>query len=53
MPGEPPSAVDPPPGCRFHPRCPIARPRCAAEAPALARIEPGRRVACFYPGEMG
>ncbi|HTY41189.1 MAG TPA: oligopeptide/dipeptide ABC transporter ATP-binding protein [Thermoanaerobaculia bacterium] len=52
-PGPPPSALDPPPGCPFHPRCPIARERCAREAPALADAGPGRRVACFYPGEMG
>jgi oligopeptide/dipeptide ABC transporter ATP-binding protein len=51
--GEPASALDPPPGCPFHPRCPIARPRCASEAPPLAEVSPGRRAACFYPGEMG
>jgi oligopeptide/dipeptide ABC transporter ATP-binding protein len=51
--GEPPSAIDPPPGCAFHPRCPIARPRCAEETPVLATVEPGRRAACFYPGESG
>lgn len=50
--GDPPSAIDPPTGCRFHPRCPIARPRCALEAPPLAEISSGRRVACFYPGEL-
>ena len=53
LPGEPPSALDPPPGCAFHPRCPIARPRCSQEAPALEEVEPGRRAACFYPGESG
>ena len=31
--GEPPSAAEPPPGCPFHPRCPIARPRCGQERP--------------------
>ena len=51
--GEPASAVDPPSGCAFHPRCPIARPRCAREAPPLGQVEPGRSAACFYPGEMG
>jgi oligopeptide transport system ATP-binding protein len=50
--GEPASALHPPSGCAFHPRCPIARPRCSQEAPALAGTGPGRRVACFYPGEM-
>ena len=50
--GDPPSAVDPPPGCAFHPRCPIARPRCRAEIPVLQAGADGRSVACFYPGEM-
>jgi oligopeptide/dipeptide ABC transporter ATP-binding protein len=50
--GEPASALDPPPGCAFHPRCPIARPRCREESPALVEIARGRSVACFYPGEM-
>lgn len=50
--GDPPSAMDPPTGCRFHPRCPIARPRCAQEAPPLAEIRSHQRVACFYPGEL-
>jgi oligopeptide/dipeptide ABC transporter ATP-binding protein len=51
--GEPASALDPPSGCAFHPRCPIARPRCSSEAPPLAEVAPGRRAACFYPGEVG
>jgi len=53
LPGELPSAVNPPSGCHFHPRCPIARPRCSQEAPILSDSGSGRRVACFYPGEMG
>ena len=51
--GDPPSAIDRPTGCAFHPRCPIARPRCADEMPPLADSGGGRRVACFYPGEIG
>jgi peptide/nickel transport system ATP-binding protein len=46
--GEPPSPVDPPSGCRFHPRCAIAIARCSQEVPALAPA-PGERdrlVAC-------
>jgi oligopeptide/dipeptide ABC transporter ATP-binding protein len=53
LPGEPPSPLAPPPGCPFHPRCPIARPRCAAERPPLEAVgEWGGLAACFYPGEM-
>jgi oligopeptide/dipeptide ABC transporter ATP-binding protein len=43
--GEVPSPLAPPPGCRFHPRCPFVMPRCEAETPAL-RVESGRLVAC-------
>lgn len=46
VPGEIPSPLDPPPGCHFHPRCPMATPRCRSEAPALREIAPGRRTAC-------
>ena len=45
--GEPPSPVDPPSGCSFHPRCPHTMDVCARQAPALAPIEPGHRAACF------
>jgi oligopeptide transport system ATP-binding protein len=47
--GEIPSVLAPPSGCRFHTRCPVARPNCATDPPALAGIEPGRRVRCHYP----
>jgi oligopeptide/dipeptide ABC transporter ATP-binding protein len=50
--GEPPSPIDRPSGCRFHPRCPIARPRCAVDTPVLEESGAGRRSACFYPGEL-
>jgi oligopeptide/dipeptide ABC transporter ATP-binding protein len=52
LPGEPPSPASPPTGCSFHPRCPIARPRCREEDPALAPVENGRLAACFFPGEL-
>jgi peptide/nickel transport system ATP-binding protein len=45
--GEVPDATDPPPGCAFHPRCPYATARCAAEPPAL-RVIAGRQVRCHY-----
>jgi len=44
--GEPPSPVNPPSGCHFHPRCPLAVDRCRAESPALRSIAPGRDAAC-------
>jgi oligopeptide/dipeptide ABC transporter ATP-binding protein len=45
--GEIPSALNPPRGCAFHPRCPSAMPRCSTAVPALADVGGGRRVACF------
>src|SRR5690606_31533078 len=46
--GAPPSLADPPMGCRFHPRCPLAMRICREEAPLLLPMENGRRrVACF------
>jgi oligopeptide transport system ATP-binding protein len=44
--GEVPSALTPPSGCVFHPRCPIAQARCAVEVPALREIKPGHWGAC-------
>ncbi|MGY4290119.1 peptide/nickel transport system ATP-binding protein [Bradyrhizobium sp. LM2.7] len=45
--GSPPSLADPPPGCRFHPRCPLATAVCSERVPDTVEIEPGHRVACF------
>jgi oligopeptide transport system ATP-binding protein len=44
--GEVPSALAPPSGCRFHPRCPFAMPRCATEAPLLKEATAGHSAAC-------
>jgi oligopeptide/dipeptide ABC transporter ATP-binding protein len=44
--GEVPSALNPPRGCHFHPRCPFVMPRCSEEEPALVAVAPGHRVAC-------
>ncbi|MER6175201.1 oligopeptide/dipeptide ABC transporter ATP-binding protein [Streptosporangium sp. NPDC001681] len=52
LPGSPPSQFDLPPGCAFHPRCPIARPRCRVESPEPVTDATGREVACFHPGEL-
>ncbi len=49
--GEVPSAVTPPPGCRFHPRCPRAKERCKEEKPYLMEREREHFVACFKSGE--
>ncbi len=46
--GEPPSPVAPPPGCHFHPRCPLATDICRTQAPALRDVAPSRRVACHH-----
>ena len=44
--GDVPSPINPPPGCHFHTRCPIAVARCRSEVPLLREIEPGQFVAC-------
>ena len=45
-------AAERPTACPFQTRCPVARPRCAEEAPALEPDDGAHRVACFYPGEL-
>ena len=46
--GEVPSAINPPSGCKFHPRCLYAQPICSLERPELREISPGRLVACHF-----
>lgn len=46
--GEPPSPFNPPGGCVFHPRCPVARPQCSHDAPPLLEVAPEHQAACPY-----
>jgi len=46
MQGDVPSPIRPPPGCHFHPRCPLATDRCRVETPVLKAGAPGHMVAC-------
>ena len=45
--GEPPSRINPPSGCRFHPRCPYAKDICNKEEPPLVEVEQDHYVACW------
>jgi oligopeptide transport system ATP-binding protein len=46
LPGDVPSPIHPPSGCRFHPRCPVAEARCKTESPLLRELTPGHWAAC-------
>ncbi|NHJ13475.1 MAG: ABC transporter ATP-binding protein [Candidatus Thorarchaeota archaeon] len=48
IPGSPPNLLNPPPGCRFHPRCPYAQDICAKEFPAFEEIEAGHLARCHF-----
>jgi oligopeptide/dipeptide ABC transporter ATP-binding protein len=50
--GDIPSPIDPPSGCHFHTRCPIARKVCATDDPAAVTTPTGRSVMCHFPGEL-
>ncbi|MFN8592595.1 MAG: ABC transporter ATP-binding protein [Thermomicrobiales bacterium] len=52
LPGDPPSPLNVPTGCRFHTRCPRAEPRCSQEAPRLRTIAPGHLTACHFAEEL-
>ncbi len=45
-PGEPPSPINPPPGCRFHPRCPFRMDKCSREEPEMIMVEDKHWVKC-------
>ena len=53
IPGAPPSLLDPPRGCRFHPRCPDAMQVCAVKDPIEVEPDAGRRVECWLHGPEG
>jgi peptide/nickel transport system ATP-binding protein len=50
MGGNPPDLVEPPPGCRFHPRCPHVMDICRRQEPPFAEHRPGQRAACWLYG---
>jgi oligopeptide/dipeptide ABC transporter ATP-binding protein len=52
VPGEIPSVLDPPSGCRFHPRCPYRRDICSALEPDLVDVGGDHRVACHFAREI-
>ena len=50
--GDVPSPVNPPPACRFNPRCPYAEDNCRTDEPALLEVKPGHWAACHYWDEI-
>ena len=51
--GQPPSLINVPRGCAFHPRCPFAQPKCTTDVPAYRFIEGGHGASCHFAGEAG
>jgi peptide/nickel transport system ATP-binding protein len=52
IPGAIPNLIEPPTGCRFHPRCEFATAVCSETAPPLVEVEPEHYVACFHPNSI-
>ena len=52
LPGDPPSPINPPPGCAFHPRCPFVQEKCKLAIPPLTSADATREVACARLGEI-
>jgi oligopeptide/dipeptide ABC transporter ATP-binding protein len=53
LPGQPPDLSDPPPGCRFAPRCPLAEEICVVTEPGLRALEATHASRCHFAGEVG
>ncbi|MAS33361.1 MAG: peptide ABC transporter ATP-binding protein [Anaerolineaceae bacterium] len=52
IPGEPPNMIDPPSGCKFHPRCAFATDKCAQQDPPFVEYEPGHMAACWHTDKV-
>jgi peptide/nickel transport system ATP-binding protein len=52
IPGAPPDLISPPKGCKFHERCPYAKPICIEKAPMLREFGKGHKAACHFAGEL-
>lgn len=52
LPGDVPSPVNPPPGCRFHPRCRYVKEVCKTEVPVYRDLEGEHLVSCHFAGEL-
>jgi len=52
IPGSPPDLIEPPKGCRFHPRCPYAKDICMEQEPPMIEISPGHFTACHFAREL-
>jgi peptide/nickel transport system ATP-binding protein len=52
IPGSPPGLINPPSGCRFHPRCPYVREKCSFEEPELRKLRESHFVACHFAEEI-
>jgi len=51
-PGEIPNAINPPSGCHYHPRCPMARPNCSVDEPPMRELRPDHYTACHYAEDL-
>jgi len=52
IPGTPPNLLNPPPGCKFHPRCPFAEDICKTSEPEYLEINPGHFAKCHFAGQL-